>query len=175
MKISKILATTAVAALLPVMASAATISGQMDISGTVNLGTSNFSAGGNVDLNDPGIVIQATGDFGLFATAFSTLVSLTDISFGTPGDIWSAGGFTFTATAFSNIVDAAAKSFVASGYISGNGYDQTIGSLSFTTQSSGDATVSFSSTTSPVPVPAAGFLLVGGLGAMAALRRRKKA
>ena len=28
---------------------------------------------------------------------------------------------------------------------------------------------------SQVPVPAAGFLLVGGLGAMAALRRRKKA
>ena len=47
----------------PLSAEAATISGQVDIAGTINLPTSTISAVGNADLNNPGTVIFATGDF----------------------------------------------------------------------------------------------------------------
>lgn len=163
----------AVVAMAPLVASAVTVSGQIDISGRVNLYTSDFSATGNVDLDDPGIVLIATGDF---AATVSDLVTaaLTDIDFAAPGAIWSVGGFTFTAASFTNIVDGLTKSFKAIGSVSGNGFDVTAGTLQFTTQGGGGgATVSFSSTT-VVPLPAAGFLLIGALGGLGVLSRRRK-
>jgi len=158
--------------LAPVAAQAATVSGQIDISGTVNLATSDFSATGNVDLNDPGVVLQATKDFSS-VPVFST-VSLFDIDFTAPGAIWSVGGFTFTATSFTNIVNGLFQGFTAIGTISGNGFDDTNGVLDFSTQGS-QAIVSFSTTTTAVPVPAAGLMRLTGLGGIVALRRRKKA
>ena len=158
----------------PVAALAATISGQIDITGSVNLNTSDFSASGNADLNNPGVVIIATGDFAAF-TSPGSLASLTDIDFTAPGAIWAVGGFTFTASAFSDFQDTSTKAFTADGVISGNGFEDTDGILTFTSQENGDAvTVSFSSTTTPVPVPAAGLLLTTALGGLAFARRRRK-
>ncbi len=169
------LAVGAALALSPMKADAATITGQIDIGGTVNLNNSAFSASGSADLNDPGVVLFALGDFDTFVT-FGDLVALTDIDFTSPGDIWSVGGFTFTATAFSGFVDAAQKAFTAAGIISGNGFDDTNGTLTFTAQENDPAvTVSFSTTTVPVPLPAGGLLLLTALGGVAALRRRRKA
>jgi hypothetical protein len=99
---------------------------------------------------------------------------LEDISFAAPGTIWSVGGFSFLAESFTDFLDTGVKAFTALGTISGNGFDDTPGVLTFSAQSGG-ATVSFSSTTTPapIPVPAAGFLLIGALGVLGAMRRRK--
>lgn len=172
---------TAVAAIvavaLPVSAFAATIQGQLDISGIVNLENSDFSATGSADLDENGLVNRATDDFGSFA-AFGSVATLTDIDFSAPGDIWSVGGFTFSAISFHSFENAAVRAFTALGVISHDEFDDTAGTLTFTSQENGNAVeVSFSSTTTPsaVPVPAAGLLLVGALGGLGALRRRKKA
>ena len=90
-----------------------------------------------------------------------------------PGAIWSGGGFTFTASSFSNFLNGPIfYSFVASGVISGNGFDATSGFLTLSAQGS-SATVSFSSTTE-IPLPAAGLMLLVGLGGLAAVWRRRK-
>jgi len=172
-KILKPVIAAAFLALAPIAAAAMPISGQIDISGQVNLAGSDFSIGGNVDLLDPGLVTGATGDFASTA-GFGDLVTLTDIDFAAPGDIWSVGGFTFTASVFTDIINGATNSFTALGTVIGNGFDVTSGILTFTAQS-GQTEVSFSATT-VVPLPAAGFLLVGALGGLGFLgRRRKKA
>ena len=169
----KYVAVAAVISIAPLTASAATISGQIDITGTVNTGTSSFSATGIADLNPKGIVVIADGDFNSL-TPFVSLATLTDINFAAPGQIWSVGGFSFVASSFFDFLDTGTKAFSARGIIAHAGFDDTDGLLTFTAQS-GRAKVSFSSTTTPapVPVPAAGFLLVGALGGLAALRRRK--
>jgi hypothetical protein len=181
-KLGILLKSAVVGALLtvaPLAASAATISGTIGITGTVNMGTSVFAIGGNVDLNDPGNVIIATGDFSVLPTGLAGYgtVALTDISFAAPGVIWSAGAFTFTATSFVNFVDEAVnKGFTALGVMTAAGFDATTGIMSFTSQElTSGATATFSSTT-VVPLPAAGFLLFGALGGLGFVgRRRRKA
>lgn len=161
----------------PVAAVAATISGQIDITGNINVQNSSFNASGNVDFApDTGIVTFASGDFDTFVDAFVTIASLFDIDFTKQEAIWSAGGFTFTAVNYSDFEDTDTKHFEAFGKISGNGFDDTNGRLSFTSQvnNPNQVTASFSSTTT-VPVPAAGLMLIAGLGGLVAARRRKAA
>lgn len=160
----------------PVVAMAATISGTININGAVNLDNSDFSETGNADLSFQGVVgfPVPTGDFGDYVSLLD-LVDLTDIDFTSPDEIWDVGGFTFTATAFHSFVDLPnAKGFSAEGVISGNGFDDTLGSLSFTAQGN-TVEVSFSTTTTAVPVPA-GILLMGtALAGFGVMRRRKQA
>lgn len=168
---------------LPATVQAATISGQIDIVGLVNLGSSEFSATGNADLSDTGSAIQVTGDFD-GPVSVGDSVTLFDIDFSgpTPAQIWNVGGFSFSAISFESFQNASIFAFDALGLITGNGFDATLASLSFTSQAgTGTANVSFSTTTAssdttpaPVPLPAAGPLLLLGLGGLAVARKKKR-
>ena len=174
MKLSSFLAAGVLAVgLAASAASAATIEGQIDITGTYTTGTAVFMASGSVDLSSTGFVLIADGDFSSVVVGSSA--ALTDISFAAPGQIWTVGGFTFTAISYTDIVSGTNPAFTALGTITAAGFDPTDGVMTFSSQSNGRRNVSFSSTTvpAPVPLPAAGFLLVGALGGLAALRRRK--
>ena len=174
--IKNFLIAAAFAVLAPIAASAATITGQLDISGIVNLNTSTFSSLGNADLEPTGTVVIANGDFAGVDMSVGA-VSLTDVDFTSPGQIWSVGGFTFVATSFFGFLDTTDKAFSAWGTISAAGFDDTAGLLTFTAQENNQAIqVSFSTTTTPVPLPAGGLMLLtalGGFGALSARRRRK--
>ena len=154
----------------PVAAVAASIVGSIDIAGSVtNNGT--FVGDGGVTFNGNGSTQLATGDFSSVPAPALEDVTLTDITFAAPGDIWSVGGFTFTADSFSNVGNT---SFTAMGIISSASFSDTEGLLVFTTQGA-NATASFSSTTTAVPLPA-GILLMGtALAGFGVMRRRKKA
>lgn len=163
----KNLALTAALAATPLSALAVTITGQIDISGTVNLATSDFTSGGFVDLDDPGSVIFATGSFASVATG--TAVMLWDVSLSAPGPVWSVGGFTYTASNYDEFSNATQVGFTSKGLITGSGFDATPGMLNFSANPlAGLAKVSFSSTTAPaftqsttpVPLPT-GLLLIG--------------
>ena len=176
----------AVVAAAPFAAHSAQISmdSQLELTGLIDRANSEFTPTGQVDFEEQlGTSPLAIGDFSSIVTEFEALDSpedpteftLTDIDFSAPGQIWAGGGFSFTATSFGDFdSDFPGRSFVARGTISSDMFDDTPGIFALSTQSTGDeVVVSFSSSTTPVPVPAAGLLLLGGLGGLAALRRRK--
>jgi hypothetical protein len=169
---------TAVALGTPLAASAAVIKGQLDISGKANIDSSSFTEGGTVDLRHNGIVILADGDFADEGIVeYSTIAHMFDFQLNDFKQmVYQVMGFTFTANQFSDItVDGDDVSFNATGIISHKDYDDTVGYLNFTTQAN-VATASFSATTTtPVPLPAGGVLMLTALGGMAIARKRRKA
>lgn len=174
-KVKTLAAAAALAIALPAASYAATISGAISIEGDVLLGSSTIADGGYVDLGATGSVQSATGDFSVISA--DTIVTLSSFAI-TPGSqlIWSVGGFTFTANSFADFFDnGIVQGFSTTGVISnGNSEDDTDGTLVFSTQGT-IGSASFSSTTTAVPVPAAGLLLIAGIGALGVAGRRKKA
>ncbi|MEM8630010.1 MAG: hypothetical protein AAGF74_02120 [Pseudomonadota bacterium] len=160
------------AALMGLSAQAATIDGSIEIAGAIEFETVDDVAG--VDFKGDGFVLDAVGDF---AALVGELVTLTDVVFAAPGEIWSVGGFSFVAASFRDITEnlQGGIDFTASGSLFDAG-DETPGVFFFSSQA-GTATASFSSTTetSPIPVPGAGLLLLTALGGVAVARRRANA
>lgn len=163
-------------------AQAAQISGQLDITGILNVDNSIFAPGGNLDFdqgNVANIVAQADGDFATFATV-GDHPTLFDLAFTAPEDVYTVDGFTFRATSYTDFDnDFPGRSFAANGVLSGNGFEDTAGTLLLSTQAKGtEVKVSFSSTTeatSAVPLPASVLMLLsalGGLGGLGFLSRR---
>jgi len=126
------------------------------------------------------LVVDADGDFLPFVTpGISQAVFAVPWTFnsGALANFWSVGGFTFNLTA-SSIFSQGAGGLVVTGFgwITGNGFDATYGTWSFTTQNPGvgnPARFSFSAATGTVPdsgstVAFLGLALVG----VEALRRR---
>ena len=175
-----------IAALSPIAAWAAPITGDLEIGTTLDLAASTFADDGRVALaaDASSIVLDATGSFDAAGLSLGDSVLLGSFDLTAPVSIWSVGIFTFEATAFSNISETVSgaeitRSFNASGVVSAAGFDDTIGLLSFSGTSSSQKTtdvVSFNFTTdvAPVPLPA-GLLLMGTALAGLGMVRRKKA
>lgn len=158
-------------------AEAATITGQVEIAGIVNLAASDFSSNGSVSPLSPAFAILGTGDF---ASDTGTLVGFSAFDFNAVADqtlLSLSSGISFVAQSFSDISDGAIKSFVASGFLSGAGYDDTFASFNFATSGATGAFTSFSTSVAPVPLPAAGMLLIAalaGLGCAGRIRSRQQ-
>lgn len=161
--------------------------------GEVNPQASRFADDGRVEFtsNNSTWASSATGIFSSVTTSAeadddddknATKFTLYDIDFdqesGDDGQlIYEGGGFSFRALSFSQFDnDDPGRSFTANGVISGNDIEDISATLYFSTQPGlpGLTTSSSSTVTAPVPVPAAGFLLVGALGGLGALSRRRK-
>ena len=163
-------------------AQAATISygSQLDITGIVNVQSSTFAPGGNLDFdqgNPLTFVVISTGDFAPFVSPGAT-PTLFDLDFTPSEPVWSVGGFTFTANSYAAFDNAfPLRGFEAFGTITGNGFDPTPGMFALTTQGlSGDQLqASFSSSTIAIPLPASVFMLLAALGGLGVLSRHRGA
>lgn len=169
--------------LAAVSANAATIDGDLQISGSLDFAASDFSATGNVDFNGAHVAQNGSGDLSVL-NPFS-LVNIFDIDFTAVGQtLWTTtplgGGvtFEFIANSFSGF-DAAEGQFTATGILKGTGFDDTNAVFAFDVVSLGGSSSytselqTIDAAPAPVPLPAAGFLLVGALGGLAAAGRRK--
>lgn len=168
------------------VANAALITGavQVDGSGTLNVAPSNASPGatqltmfsvGNINGNQA----LLTGDFDTYlnpgnAVAINTTTVTFEPTFsGSIANFWSAGGFSFELTSLTQVTEI--KGFInltGSGWLTGNGFDQTIGNITITGTGQ-NALVGISSTT--VPEPAILAMLGLGLVGVGVARKSRKA
>ena len=156
-----------------------TFGGSVNMNGNASNATMVTAWHGFGGVGNP-IVVDADGDFASFVTpGVSQAVFAVPWTFnsGPVNAFWSVGGFTFNLTA-SSIFSQGNGGLTVTGYgwITGNGFDATYGTWSFTTQNPGvgnPARFSFSAATGAVPdsgstVAFLGLALVG----VEALRRR---
>ena len=174
----KLLKTAGVASALSlaaISANAATIEGDLTFAGVVLVPTTDYSVTGGVDIfGDAGFTTASSGDF-----AGVSITSVFDIDFDAPGTLFElSNGVSFVASAFVGLVDGA---FSAIGTLTGGIFDDTAATLDFASGDfipdaldfyTADVTITDGSV-APVPLPAAGFLLVGALGGLTVAGRRK--
>ena len=222
MNMTKILATAAAVALLPIAGSAATLSLTGGTTGSIpsnfgNLRDVNGSVAIPTDLSAPITVFDAddaAGTTGLFVSSNDKVrVTLTYVGYeaanSNTASSLAAGpaSFSNTTSAFGDTIvfdqmggsgtlvdlifstlriNTGSTCSISNGDTFGEacqiGFSQIFNGGNSTYAMFGDGLgdsdlddIVFRVDVSEVPVPAAGFLLMGGLGAMAALRRRKKA
>lgn len=173
------LAIAAAVAAVPIAGHAARINGQLDIVGVVNVQNSEFVSGGVVDFdpNTSSGVLIADGDF----TPFSgTAFDLFDLTLTGTQLVYSGDGLSFTANeffGFDNDASDGDRGFMARGVLELAGFDATPGLFSFSTQENTAQQVraSFSSTTTAIPLPASVLMLMGALGGLAFIGKRRSA
>ncbi|MEM6638545.1 MAG: PEP-CTERM sorting domain-containing protein [Pseudomonadota bacterium] len=161
-------------------AHAAFIEGEITMSGDVapTGGTGLADATGLDFLGDDFEIDQVSGDFATAGIMVGDSGTYNDFSFDpftSPTTVWSIGGFSFVLDqiqiVFRNDVVLA---LAGTGFITGNGFDDTMGAWTLTANTSG-ALFNFSSSAASIDEPAMlGLLGLGGLMAFG-LRRRRSA
>jgi hypothetical protein len=162
---------------------AALAEGIIDFGGSVKFDTKSLATATKVKVWNNPLVLDELGDFATFVapgdSATMAMPWFFQRSTPTPAP-WSVGGFKFDLTS-SFVVSQSAKflSITGSGTISGNDFDLTPGSWSFTSskvRGSTSTDFAFQTATSPVPEPSALVMLLGGfaslVGAQRLFRRR---
>ena len=151
-----------VAAGFALSAQAAQINGDIDFAGEVKFDTNNLATASMVTQWTLAIVSGTSGDFASVPT-LSNVAFVTPYVFNPPtayANLWSVGGFTFELT--SSTIDTQNSHFlniVGEGFVSGNGFDRTPGSWSFTSNRSNGGTASqfsFAGNTTAHPTPDSG-------------------
>ena len=177
----KLLQTIAAASalLLSTTAIADEIQGQIDFTGGAVV-TVSGGAVTEIDFDSPVVATTPgpTMDFDTYIDAGDAVAFVDPFDMTTPTmGLWSVGGFSFDLLSITSnsIIQVGAISLISvtgTGVITGNGFDTTAGTWSFTTQpTNSTGTFSFSSTT--VPEPALMLVLALGLVGVGAARSRQ--
>ncbi len=161
-------------------AQASQINGAITFAGGAIFDTNSLATATRVNTFENVSVMSRDGDFAPFVNVGDAVSTTTPYVFvpSTPTPaLWSVGGFTFDLA--NSVVVLQTSSFLAitgSGTISGNGFDATPGTWSFTAQSpSASGVFSFSAGSNAQGVPEGGStvaLLGLGLAGVALLRRK---
>ncbi len=169
--------------LLGSQAHAAQIQGDIDFGGVVTFDTTSLATATRINLWNLSYVLQRQGDFVPF-TNFQQSVTMA----GSPWvfnpsaalpNFWMVGGFTFNLT--SATIFSQSNTFLniqATGTLTGNGYDPTPATYTFTaSRADGGNANTFSYQSKTIAVPEAGSTALLGIGALALgmgfARRRK--
>lgn len=159
---------------------AAPIQGTIDFAGVVTFDSTSLATATRINLWNSSFVLQDSGDFSSISPGTNVTMAAPWIfnpSTNTP-NLWSVGGFHFDLT--SCVIVAQSSTFLnitGIGTISGNGFDATPGTWSFTSSDANgqpQSTFGFQTQTATVPEPTTLALLGAGLFSLAATRRRTK-
>jgi len=177
-KLPILLAAIFVATLLAApQAHATEITGAITFAGGATFDTNSLATATQVIAWSNTRVVSSDGDFGGIAPNTSVAMAIPWIfnpSTATPG-MWSVGGFTFDLSS-STVVEQDSHFLLITGVgtITGNGFDPTAGSWSFSTQAPGSKGIfSFSASSDAVPDGGMTLTLLGATLAGLELIRRK--
>jgi hypothetical protein len=176
-KILALLAIALLAAAISPQAQAAPIQGSIDFGGVVTFDTTSLQTATRVNLWNSSFVLQRSGDFtGFVANGANATMAAPWIftpSTATP-NLWSVGGFSFNLA--NSLVVSQSASFLnvtGTGTISGNGFDPTPGTWSFTSSSSnGSEQATFGFQAQSTAIPEASTMALLGLGALGLISRQ---
>jgi hypothetical protein len=157
---------------------AAPIVGSMDFGGTVTYDTTSLATAARVNLWNSSFVLQDSGNFSSISPGTTVTMAAPWIfnpSTSTPS-LWSVGGFKFDLT--SCVITSQSSTFLnitGVGIVSGNGFDPTPGTWSFTSSdSNGQPQTTFGfQAQAAVPEPGTITLLGVGAGGLISARRRR--
>jgi protein with PEP-CTERM/exosortase system signal len=165
----------------PVITASTAIQGNITFSGGATLDTGNANTAHAVTSFKNTVVQSVSGDFDTFINDLDPATFSASWVFdpSTPtSSLWSVGGFTFDLLTSTIVMRGSGTLAVSgTGRISGNGFDTTDGSWSFTTQNPGSlGTFSFSAAGLAVPDGGSAVALLGlALMGIEVLRRKLKA
>lgn len=163
------------AGFLAAPAQATAIQGSIDFGGVVTFDTMSLATATRVIQWNSAFVLQSSGDFSSITAGTPATMAAPWIfnpSTSTPG-LWSVGGFTFDLTSATIVSQSATFLNVTGvGTISGNGYDPTPATWSFSaSRSDGGTAADFGFQAQANAVPEPGAVMLVGLGALLAAQR----
>jgi len=181
MKAFAVAAVSILVAILPFApkTDAGPITGSIDFAGVVTFDTMSLATATQVQTWNSSFVLQDSGDFSSIAPGTNVTMAAPWIfnpSTATPS-LWSVAGFKFDL--MSSVIVSQTSTFLnitGLGTISGNGFDPTPGTWSFTSSDangSPQSTFGFQTQTTAVPEPSTLALLGAGVAALVSYGKRR--